>query len=505
MPEPLQFERAEPPTDYDEVPYPGKFYPQSSPARLATMALLFDLAPAPVDHCRVLELGCGDGGNLIPLAFYLPQSQFVGIDLSSTAIARGRQTIAELGLANIQICTQDLLDFPENAGTFDYILAHGIYSWVPAEARQQLLKICSRHLSANGIAYISYNALPGGHLRRYARELMLFHTRAMNDPGVRIKEARNILEFMLSARPEQTIEKELLRRELVSSRIADSFMYHDVLSGVNEPVYFLDFLDKAAAHGLQFLAESDPHNMSTAHFSDQVRTQLDSLPDRRIREQYLDFIYCRTFRQTLLCRTGHALASALNPDALDRLSIAGALTPECPAGDVNDKEPLVFLTPRGTRVKVAEAIPKAIYLALNDVYPRGLGYEELLGNALKMVGMNRETLPEEVEGKVVRMIMSSFINGVIELRSYEPQLPPVISEKPIASSLARKQAGADGALVSCLLASNPMADTFCRRLLSLLDGTRDREQLRREMGAELSDEQVAAGLELLRRSAMLVA
>jgi len=504
MSEPLQFERPESPTDYDEVPYPGKFYPQSSPHRLATMSLLFNLAAAPVDHCRILELGCGDGGNLIPQAFYLPGSQFVGIDLSSTAIARGHQTIQELGLTNIQICTQDLLDFPENAGAFDYILVHGIYSWVPAEARQQLLKICSRHLSSNGVAYISYNALPGGHLRRYPRELMLFHTRAMNDPGVRIREARNILEFILSARPDRTIEKELLRRELVSSRIADSFMYHDVLSEVNDPIYFLDFLDKAAAQGLQFLAESDPHNMSTAHFSDQVRAQLDSLPDRRIREQYLDFIYCRSFRQTLLCRTGHNLAATLNPDTLDDLWIAGALTPES-TPQLNDTEVLVFRTARATTVKVTEAIPKAIYLALNEVYPRGLCYEELLDNALKMAGMDRESLPEEVEGKIVRMIMSSFINGVVELRSYEPRFSASISEKPTASALARKQAGADGAVVSCLLASNPLQDPFARRLLSLLDGTRDREQLRRDMGAEASDEQIATGLELLRRSAMLIA
>jgi methyltransferase-like protein len=273
---------------------------------------------------------------------------------------------------------------------------------------------------------------------------------------------------------------------------------------VNDPVYFLDFLDKAAAQGLQFLAESDPYNLSTAHFSEQVRAQLDALPDRRIREQYLDFIYCRSFRQTLLCRTGHNLAPALNPDALAHLWIAGALVAESKP-QFNDNEVMVFRTARGTKVKVMEAIPTAVYLALGDAYPRGLRYEELLSRALKSVNIDRESLPEDVEGKIVRMILSSYVNGVIELRPYQPELPTAISERPIASTLARKQAAADGSVVSCLLESNPMTDAFPRQLLRLLDGTRDRERLRRDMGSAISDEQIAAGLELLRRSAMLIA
>lgn len=307
----MEFEAPPKQTDYDEVPYPGKFYPQSSPPRLATLATLFGLAPAPVDHCRVLELGCGDGGNLIPLAYALPGSQFLGIDLSSTAIATGRSKATELGIANLQLCAQNLLDFPTDAGAFDYILGHGIYSWIPKDARQQLFKICARHLSTNGVAYISYNALPGGYLRFYPRELMRFHTRAIDNPAVKTKEGRNILEFAIAAHPNATVERELLKQELAANQMSDSFMYHDILSDVNEPVYFLDFLDQAAAHGLQFLAEADPQSMCTIRLPEPVRSQLQSLPDRRLREQYLDFIYCRRFRQTVLCRTGQPLGITL--------------------------------------------------------------------------------------------------------------------------------------------------------------------------------------------------
>jgi SAM-dependent methyltransferase/methyltransferase-like protein len=502
MPEPLQFDRPISLTDYDEVPYPGKFYPQSAPGRLATMAALFDLAAPDITECRVLELGCGDGGNLIPLAFYLPQSQFVGVDLSSTAIARGHSRIAELKLTNLQLCAQNLLDFSADAGTFDYIIAHGIYSWIPAEARQQLLTICARHLATNGVAYISYNALPGGYLRRYPRELMLFHTRAITDPDTRIIESRNVLEFILSAFPAQTMERELLRRELASSKRSDAFMYHDILSETNEPVYFLDFLDKAAAHGLQFLAESDPHSMSTAHFSESFRTEMDALPDRRIREQYIDFVYCRRFRQTLLCRTGHNLASTLNADALDRLWIAGSLAPDKTSREINETDAVVFHTPRGITVKAIEAIPKAVYLTLNDHYPHALRYEELVVRALNRIGIDRGSLSAAVEGKIVRMLMSSFVNGAVELRAFRPALAEAISERPVASALSRSQAAQPSNIVSCLFAAHALEHPLQGRLLTLLDGTRNRQQLASELSTTC--EHVEASLSSLFRLGLLV-
>src|SRR4051812_19424690 len=113
-----------PATKYDEVRYPGKFYPQASPERMATLATMYGLAPPPVDHCRVLELGCGDGGNIVPLAFVFPHSTFLGVDLSSTAIDHGNEMLTRLGLKNAELRAQDLMEFPADAGTFDYIVVH---------------------------------------------------------------------------------------------------------------------------------------------------------------------------------------------------------------------------------------------------------------------------------------------------------------------------------------------------------------------------------------------
>src|SRR5579875_368864 len=74
---------------FDEVPYPGFPFPESHPDRLATIATLFGMTPPLLESCRILELGCGDGSNLIPMAFGLPQSQWLGVDLAERPIQKG--------------------------------------------------------------------------------------------------------------------------------------------------------------------------------------------------------------------------------------------------------------------------------------------------------------------------------------------------------------------------------------------------------------------------------
>src|SRR5829696_3611 len=127
---------------YDALPYPGNAFPQSHPGRMAAQATLRGLQPPRVETARVLELGCGDGGNLVPMAFALPNATFVGLDLNEQAIARGKETASELGVTNIEFQAADLMTLDAAAlGTFDYVIAHGVYSWVPPEARDKLLSI----------------------------------------------------------------------------------------------------------------------------------------------------------------------------------------------------------------------------------------------------------------------------------------------------------------------------------------------------------------------------
>src|SRR6516165_7913322 len=154
-----------PETSYDEIPYSNNAFYHTHPDCLATVATLFGMKPAPVQACRVLELGCGRGGNLIPMATSLPTSRFVGIDLSARQIAGGQEAVESLGLTNVELKQLSILDVDSDFGRFDYIICHGVYSWVPAAVQEKILEICAQNLAPSGIAYISYNCYPGWHLR----------------------------------------------------------------------------------------------------------------------------------------------------------------------------------------------------------------------------------------------------------------------------------------------------------------------------------------------------
>jgi len=262
-------------TAYDDLPYPGGPFAQTHPDHLATIAALFGIAPPAIERCRVLELGCGDGGNLIPIAFALPESSFTGIDLSGSAIDRGQTLIEAAGLGNIRLQQLDVMDITSQFGEFDYIIAHGLYSWVPPHVREQILNICRSHLAPNGIAFISYNSYPGGHLRDSLRQMMLFHTRNAKSARERIAQARELLQFLVEAHPETDAYSLFLRQELHGflTRVPEHF-YHDELSEHNHRFYFHEFVKDISRHGLQFLSESRLASMQTGSFPAPVIEKL---------------------------------------------------------------------------------------------------------------------------------------------------------------------------------------------------------------------------------------
>ena len=174
-------------TSYEELPYASQAFAETHPDHLASLARLYGLTPPPVERCRVLELGCAAGGNLIPMAVSLPGSHCVGVDLSRRQIAEGQATVAALGLRNVSLEVLSLADIGSSFGKFDFIVAHGIYSWVEEALREKILAICSQNLSPDGIAVVSYNTHPGWRARSMVREMMAYHIRREVDPEMRAK------------------------------------------------------------------------------------------------------------------------------------------------------------------------------------------------------------------------------------------------------------------------------------------------------------------------------
>jgi SAM-dependent methyltransferase len=336
---------------YDAVPYPGHPFAQTHPDRLATLADLFGLEPPPVERCRVLELGCGDGGNLVPMALALPGASFLGVDSAEGAIARGRTLVDALELSNVELEALPIEEFEPPAAGVDYVIAHGVYSWVAPPVRDRLLALCRKALSERGVAYVSYNALPGGRLREALRDMLVFHTAGLEQPGDRVEQGRALLRFLLEGWSERHEFGAVMRRhaERLLER-GDETLFHDELALVNESIYFHEFAAHAGRHRLQFLAEADFFEMQIGTLPEQVATELLGVEDPLQREQYLDFLKGRMFRQTLLCREELVLDRSPRPEVIERMAVSSPVgTRGAPGSDGQ----MTFEGPSGSTLTTA--------------------------------------------------------------------------------------------------------------------------------------------------------
>jgi methyltransferase-like protein/cyclopropane fatty-acyl-phospholipid synthase-like methyltransferase len=472
-------------TTYDELPYPSLCHPQTHPDRLATVATLLGLTPPPPDRCRVLELGCASGGNLIPLALAAPASSFIGIDLSAEQIAQGRRTLAALGLTNLDLRHLSILDVDESFGTFDYILCHGVFSWVPRPAQEKVLVICARHLAANGIAFVSYNTYPGWHMRGMIRDMMVYHVSRFPGelPAKQVARARELLEFLVRSVPPANNPYALLLRQQLGllRRHTDSYLFHEHLEEHNEPLYFLQFCERIAEHGLRYLGEAEFHTMvADTTFPPEVRQELDRLAPRLIeKEQYMDFLRNRTFRQTLVCRDHLRPRYDVRAEQLFGLHVASPLRPRTEALDPRaDAEE--FTTEAGITLTVTAPIARAALRCLGEAWPRALAFDALCSQARARLGYDSAESDAARQdalalGKALLTAHASN-EGIVELWLRPPAFAAEVSERPVASPLARLQAE-DSQLVINLRHDGVGLTPFDRHLLPLLDGTRDRAAL----------------------------
>jgi len=472
------------PTAYDEVIYPGWSYPQSHPDRLATLGRLFGLASADPSRCRVLELGCGDAENLLPVAMAWPQARIVGVDLAESAIARGSATARALGLRNLELRAGDLSRLPPDLGEFDYIVAHGVYSWVPPAVRRALLAACAGLLAPRGVAFVSYNVYPGGHLRAMLREMLLMHVEEIDEPARRCDAAREFLAWVAEAQPQApgATAPDALARE--AARLAarpNASLFHDDLAEHFHLCYFRDFCAEADAHGLQFLAEAEFHEMQDFDLAPAARARLaDFAPDLIAREQYLDFIKERRFRQSLLCRAGLPLHSELRGDAVWELSISSAAVPDNAEADPLSDETQRYRGRRSGAFSTRDPVLKVALRRLRREWPRALPIGELLMEAA--AGCGQPAGPSQRQ-RLGDFALACYAAGVVDLHVRQAPFARWPGPKPRASDLARRRAREATILTSLIGSMVKVDDPLARRILPLLDGTRDRATLLRELQA----------------------
>jgi SAM-dependent methyltransferase len=484
-------------TPYDEILYPGYPFPQTHPDRLAVLAALFGMKAASVESCRVLELGCGDGANLIPMALTLPDSKFVGIDLAARPIKKGVAVVEALGLPNIDLRAQNLLDVTGDLGQFDYIIAHGVYSWVPPVVQNKLLQICKMNLAAQGVAYVSYNTYPGGHLRQMLREMMLFHIRGADNPQEKIDQARALVSFLREAQPKTDEYALLLKRELeLTLARTDGGMYHDDLASINAPVYFYQFIEHAAACGLQYLAEADPLEMGSRDvfpLADEMFRQ--SGIGLLGQEQYLDFLKCRRFRQTLLCSDDVVLQRPAVSAATRHFYLASSARPLSTEPNIASSATIEkFQAASGVVMSASDPLVKAALVCLREIWPQAICYDDLVRDAWRRLGEapDQHDEADQEKGRLCEMLLAGFESEVVDLHLHQPRFVSVPSERPVVSDLARLQAREGHALTTARHTIVDVNDDLARQLIMLLDGTRDRHSLVAELIAAMGSQPVDA-------------
>lgn len=483
---------------YDRLPYPNLSFAQTHPDRLATLATLLGMRPAPVEHCRVLEMGCAGGGNLLPMAHGLPDSEFLGIDASAVQIATGQEAIAALGLANLSLRHMDILDMDESLGRFDYIVVHGVYSWVPPEVQDKILAVCKVNLAPQGVAYVSYNTYPGWHMIDIARGIMLFEARGLDDPEARAAAGRAGLGLLAELGPGESSAYGLFLNtyaRLIDGELEDSLpksnslLYHDEMSEYNSPVYFHQFAARAAAHGLQYLG--DLHPASGDPLPPAVLDRLRDKAHSQVElEQYLDLLQDRTFRQTLLCHDDVVLTRTVQVQQATGFYAASRAEAVSPRPELQAVCVEQFRGHDGAVLSIDHPVSKAAMVCLAEAWPQALPFGDLLAAARARLDAADHMLdngpqPSEaaIRGDPDAQVLAAnllrafqYSQSLVELHSYPVPLARRAGERPLTSPLVRYLALEDG-LVTNLRHERLEPDPLVRFLLPYLDGSHSRDDL----------------------------
>lgn len=469
---------------YDEVAYPGHAFAQTHPARLATIAHAHGMTCAPCAGMHVLELGCGHGANLVPMAAQHPTARFVGVDLSARAIDQARRMAAELGLANIAFEHRDIMAVSPDLGRFDYIIVHGVYSWVPEAVRERILAIFGGMLTPRGVAYLSYNALPGGRLRDLARDVMLHATREIADPAARVAAARLALKSAAEASDPDSFHGAALRMRLTQiDGIPDNVLIHDDLNPLARSFALHEVIADARKHGLQFLSEASFPTQFGAVGSPILKA-LEHIPsDRPVeREQGFDLLTGRLFRETLLCRADIGLNWSVGNFTLGDYHLSAAVRP---ARDRDDDRPGVeqFEFMKGVKLAVDLPQAKTALRRMGAASPGAIAHDVLVAQALGDAAGEVGPDPAREQARLDEALTVMFRAGLVEIHREPPLLTTVVGERPLASPVARWQARNGEVVTDLRHRAVRLNGGMMRRFLCLLDGSRDEAALLADMNA----------------------
>jgi len=461
---------------YEQMPYTSKPYRHATSTRMFVIAGMMGVEAEEPSTARVLEIGCAGGGNLIPQAVLHPKANFVGLDPAASHIAEAERARVALGLTNIRFIQAPIEELDPAEGPFDYIISHGVFSWIPEAARHAMLRVCRDRLAANGVAYISYNTLPGWHMRRVARDAMMFHVEAFPDHRERIDQARAMLNFLADVSgPTGPMGQYLeIERENLE-RYGDYYLFHEHLSPENDPLYFRQFMGMAQQYGLQFLGEAELQGMMTFGLPDEVRGVLEDISNDLLRtQQYLDFVVQRAFRQTLLVHANVGVDRVIQSGRLlDRHAATDLRRPAEGPSPLDPGISLTFVNGEGREFTTDHAVVKAALMALHEVYAGTFPIRQLAEVAAERVREAGFEVADDYPSSVAKAVVLAYARGLAEVWPSAMVCDSGESGKPKTWAYAAMQARQGSPWVTTRRHEAVHVDEFDRQVLLACDGSRD--------------------------------
>ena len=485
---------AAPPRDadpYDSVPYESYAYDFTEPQRLRAIGRLVGMAPPDVRTARVLELGCASGGNIVPLAARYDQATFVGVDLSQVHIREARGLAEELDLHNVTFHRMSIEDITPQFGVFDYIIAHGVFSWVPEPVREAIIRVAKTNLAPDGMALISYNTLPGWNQVRAVRDMMVYHCARFATLEEKIAQGIALLRFVLETAPaDLTAYRESVQSELalLTSQRAN-YIFHDHLERENYALHLHEMAAMARARGLDYVADTNLASTYLYNFPAKVAEALAAVDDIVRIEQYLDFITNRRFRTSVFCHDHHRPQRHLEPRQILDFHIGSLLVPPPAPIDLSRDVTATVRTQGGLDVTGGNRYANAVLGVLAGLGMWVVPANEIIAAATQAVGGGAES-EERVRAAFVECGLRLVLSGALVLHSVAPEQTRGVSERPLVFAAARAISRRRDVVPNVFHASLPL-DPASRTLLQACDGVRDHAALVDEMmmrlaGGELS-------------------
>ena len=389
----------------------------SHPVLLSTTGALFGIKTKPVEECRLLELNCGDGGNIIPMSVNFPQLEYVGVDSNEKAVKQGNDLIHKLGLKNIQILKVNVDQEWDIEGEFDFILVNRLYSWVSPADQKKIWETCHKSLSPNGIIYVNFNALPGWAEQLSIRKILLYRIRNFQDSEQVISEVKKLLVTLPKiVTPPDNInsyvdffneEMDYLNSELNSNR--KQLFVEDFLGKENHPLYFSDFMETAQANGFRFLSNCDLSNPGRKLLSGEV-LQLLEKKSKNLEEfeQYIDFFVNRDYREIMLCRDTSLINRQLDYERLKKFFVKAKFEIQKNTDQLGTQDELNLISESGTSVRISGSLMGKVSDLLKDDSSGFIKIEDLFGKIEVLTGNDPELFSQKND--LALFLLSLFIN-----------------------------------------------------------------------------------------------